>query len=139
MVVGSGNSPIGKVVTGGAAVVGGIVVGIVVDGCVVVVGAWVVVVGAWVVVVGAWVVVVGAEAEAKGKTPAPATLSIHVLKFETRAYTPGYRPTAHPYPHDTTPTSTRVLGSVRWAAKSGPPESPWQESLPEAAAHTIVA
>ena len=49
----------------------------------------------------------------------------------TRAYTPGLLIFAQPSPNETIPTIVSHL------SKSGPPESPLQESLPNAAAHIM--
>ena len=45
----------------------------------------------------------------------------------TLAYTPGFLGTAHPYPKLTIPAITALPLSLQ---TNGPPESPWQESLP---------
>ena len=45
----------------------------------------------------------------------------------TLAYTPGNSGVAHPWPQLTTPAITALPFSLQ---TNGPPESPWQESLP---------
>ena len=45
----------------------------------------------------------------------------------TLAYTPGKSARAHPFPQLTTPAITALPLSLQ---TYGPPESPWQESLP---------
>lgn len=57
------------------------------------------------------------------------TSSIHSLTEATLEYTPGYPALAHPYPHETTPTS--FLSTM-----SGPPLSP--EIIFETIRRTII-
>ena len=55
--------------------------------------------------------------------------SIHASWEVTLEYTPGASAKAHPYPQDTTPITEKYLPPPSGEI-NGPPESPWQESLP---------
>merc|ERR1719201_1307495 len=60
------------------------------------------------------------------------TFLIHPCPELVRAYTPGFLGAAQPYPQETTPTcsSTNLPSPEYVRLTMGPPESPWQESIP---------
>ena len=68
---------------------------------------------------------------ALGQVVAPAVVAvIQASWLVTLAYTPGYRASAQRRPQLTTPARSQLrLGP---GVTSGPPESPWQASLPPA-------
>ena len=69
--------------------------------------------------------------------PHPSIVArIHGTYCLTAAYTPGLPALAQPNPHDTTPTCLSAAASVPLIT-SGPPLSPWQLSLPGAAAQSM--